>query len=391
MLNKFGHKTDHKSKELNLLLEILKINDKRILKIESELLKEINWDHFLDLVWRHRVYSFIYSKLKKIDHEWIPSYVIQALYQEYKKNTFQMLDLSGEMEVISKLFTECEIPLLYLKGPVIAADLYGDISLRTSRDLDILIQITDLERAEKILLNFGYERYDEEGVLNERNWRRHHLTYFHPQKRICLEIHWRLQSRPSKEPSFSTLWERKRESKLTNFPVYFLGNEDLFLFLVSHGARHGWGRLRWLLDIDKILRRTINLDEIKILIKDYQNHYMVGQAVILATQLLNTPVIEEMQVFTKEYRSKKLAEKALYFINGIVPLEIIMSTNKYRRYLFSLKTARQKTLFILILFYPGKADFNTIRLPKSLHFLYFPLRPLLKTWRIARKSIIKRM
>ncbi|MFJ7927808.1 nucleotidyltransferase family protein [Peribacillus sp. NPDC096448] len=389
MLNKFTYKVESDSLELSLLLELLKDNNK--LNIDSNLLQEINWNHFLHLVWRHRVYSYIYFKFKKINHKGIPAYVIQKLHQEYKKNTFQMLNLSGEMEVISKLFIESKIPLLYLKGPVIADDLYGDISLRTSRDLDILIKISDLERAEKILLDYGYERHEEEGLMNERNWRRHHITFFHAKKGICIELHWRLQSRPSKEPSFFALWERKRKSKLTNFPVYFLGNEDLFLFLVSHGARHGWGRLRWLLDIDKISRKSLNTDKVKLLIKEYKNHYMVGQAIILSSQLLNTPVNKEMQIFLKENHSKKLAKKALYFINEIESYEIIMSTNKYRRYLFSLKSAEQKTIFLLILFYPGKADFNTLKLPKSLHFLYFPLRPFLKTWRIARKVVIKRL
>ena len=36
--------------------------------------------------------------------------------------------------------------------------------------------------------------------------------------------------------------------------VYILGREDLFLFLVSHGARHGWSRLRWLIDIHQIVK-----------------------------------------------------------------------------------------------------------------------------------------
>ena len=41
--------------------------------------------------------------------------------QKCKKNTFQMLHLSGEMEQISKLFNENEIRTLVLKGPVLAA------------------------------------------------------------------------------------------------------------------------------------------------------------------------------------------------------------------------------------------------------------------------------
>ena len=49
-----------------------------------------------------------------------------------------MLHLTREMEMICKSFNENQIKSLVLKGPVLAADLYGDLSLRTSADLDIL-------------------------------------------------------------------------------------------------------------------------------------------------------------------------------------------------------------------------------------------------------------
>ena len=95
-------------------------------------------------------------------------------------------------------------------------------------------------------------------VLNDWKWRHHHITYFHPQKKIKLEVHWRLNPGPGKEPCFNELWERKRISSLTSFPVYFLGREDLFLFLVSHGARHGWSRLRWLVDIHQLVKQELD-------------------------------------------------------------------------------------------------------------------------------------
>ena len=79
---------------------------------------------------------------------------------------------------------------------------------------------------------------------------------FHPTKQIKLEIHWRLNPGPGKEPGFEELWKRKRKSTLTSNSVYMLGEEDLFLFLVSHGARHGWSRLRWLVDIKNCRSRS---------------------------------------------------------------------------------------------------------------------------------------
>ncbi|UZD45482.1 nucleotidyltransferase domain-containing protein [Peribacillus frigoritolerans] len=374
------------SNELRLLLEILNTEDcYSIGSVKNESYIDIDWEIFLRLAWHHRVYPLIYSKLKKEDNNRIPPHVIQTLYKDFKKNTFQMLLLSGEMEQVSKLFTENQIPLLYLKGPVIAADIYGDISLRTSKDLDMLISMTDLRRTEELLLSIGYEKEEVPNVLNDWKWRNHHVVYFHPKKNIQLEIHWRLQPFPLKEPKFNELWERKRVSTLTSYPVYFLGKEDLLLYLISHGARHGWFRLRWLLDIDHMLRKEFKLKDINPLISKYENRKLVGQALILTSELLKTDMNEAWEKLKEGNDSKKIAQNTIELIKGTESLTTIMSSKYYKNYSLSLKSNLQKFYFFLILFYPSNTDLMTLRVPKPFHFLYFPLRPFLIVWRKIRK------
>ncbi|MGE7592959.1 nucleotidyltransferase domain-containing protein [Peribacillus frigoritolerans] len=385
MENRCNLDLDFIPKELKLLLEIMKAENEDV-PFLLEKYKNIDWKLFLQLVMHHRVYPVIYSKLKNLNENVIPKSVIKTLYQEYKKNIFQMLGLCREMEQISELFTENSIDVLFLKGPVIAADIYDDISLRTSKDLDILIPINCLQKAEKLLLNCGFEKKVDPYILNEWKWKSHHIVYFHPQRNIQLEIHWRMQPRPWREPSFSELWERRRVSPITTYPVNLLGKEDLFLYLVSHGARHAWFRLRWLLDIDKLLGKGIDFEKTNLLLKKYNNIHIVGQALILASQLLGTPINDKMKTSKVKKSSKELAQMVLFFIKDMLPLETIMSTNDYERYKFSLKTSNLHKIYpILLLFYPTIADAETLRLPKSVHFLYFPFRPFLWAWRTATK------
>ncbi|MFE0507725.1 nucleotidyltransferase domain-containing protein [Peribacillus butanolivorans] len=393
-------------KELRLLLEIMKTDNSDALRLfEKELSTDFDWELFLQLAIHHRVYPLIYSKLINRDEIRIPPYVVQTLYQEYKKNTFKMLHLSGEMELVSKLFTENQIRLIFLKGPVIAADIYEDISLRTSKDLDILVPNTDLKRAEELLLNNGYEK--EETPFAEWKWVNHHISYYHPQKRIQIELHWRINPPPSKEPGFNKLWERKRISTLTSYPVYFLGKEDLILFLIEHGSRHGWFRLRWLADIDLIIRKRVISEANNLLPENCKNNHLAGQAFILASLLLNTPINKEIQLLSERKRSKKLAQLAMFFIIGAVdfhanPSEdtlvkyhkqnpLLVKTNVQKsffvsRYRLLLKSNMQKCFFVVKLLFPNSSDTKTLRLPKYLHFLYFPLRPMLWAWRKRRKT-----
>ncbi|PGD90414.1 nucleotidyltransferase domain-containing protein [Bacillus wiedmannii] len=387
----FGLNVEFMSKELKLLFAILKLQDDETVQTYSnEGFSDIDWEVFLEQAVHHRVYPVIYQKLKQVDEELIPSHIVQTLNRKYKKNTFQMLYLSAEMERINKLCNENEIRMIFLKGPVLSQDLYGDISLRTSCDLDVLIPMQNLEKVEMLLLEQGYVKDDYiQTILNDWKWRHHHITFFHPIKRIKVEIHWRLNPGPGKEPGFEELWGRKRKSTLTSNSVYMLGKEDLFLFLVSHGARHGWSRLRWLVDIKKIVDQELNWSEIHKLMRKYQMLHLGGQALILAAQLLGVRLDERMMELVAKKHSKQLAQEALFYFKQMinlhtdpVPEEVFIY---HSRYLFSLMSNQQKILYIMSQLYPYPIDAKTLPLPKFLHFLYFPLRPFLCLWRKTKK------
>ncbi|MDF0727751.1 nucleotidyltransferase family protein [Cytobacillus sp. S13-E01] len=378
-------------KELKLIMEIIKYNH----NINKEYYEDIDWNKFLELAIHHRVYPILYPTIKKIDNKVIPSYVIQKLSEVYKSNIFQMLHLSSEISQVSKLFKKEGVNLLVLKGPVLATDLYGDISLRTCGDLDVLIQIEDLDKVEELLNSIGYIKDDYiKSILNDWKWRHHHVTYINHSKQIKLEIHWRLNPGPSKEPSFSEMWERKREITNTGYPFYCLGREDLFLFLVSHGARHGWSRLRWLIDIDQITRQSIDWEKLTSLMSQNQYIDVGGQALILASELLNTPIGKDMRTIINGKRSYSLAEQAIFYIERMVNLHSEPIPNQiaryHKRHLFSLMSIQQKFLFILSFLYPYPEDAENLPLPNRLHFLYFPLRPFLWVWRKTSKHVISR-
>ncbi|MCR8635383.1 nucleotidyltransferase family protein [Paenibacillus radicis (ex Xue et al. 2023)] len=391
MVNNYNLNLTVLTKELKLLLFLMKMeNDEEVLLNNKRLFEDIDWGQFLQLARHHRVHPIVYTALKGADKSWIPSSVVEALRMDYQKSTFQMLHLSGEMEQLSKLFTEHKIQSMVLKGPILSQDLYGDVSLRTSRDLDILIPIDDLDNAEALLLKLGYDKLVEfSTILNDWRWRHHHITFIHPVKGVTVEIHWRLNPGPAKEPSFHELWERRRLSPLTSFPVYFLGKEDLFFYLASHGARHGWSRLRWLADMDRIAKQKLDWGKINCLMQQYKCLHVGGQTIILASQLLNTPIITEMKPLLAASNSMRLAQDAIFYLKEMINLHTIPVpqhvSDYHKRHLFSLMSFQNKILFVMSFFYPYPEDAQTLPLPKAFHFLYFPLRPILWAWRKTRK------
>ncbi|MDD9266534.1 nucleotidyltransferase family protein [Paenibacillus sp. GCM10023248] len=370
------------SKELNLLLSVI--------RNEHEKINEVEWDTFLQLARHHRVYPILYTRLRNFEHGQIPLEVMNELKKEYKRNTLDMLRLSAIMEGLFKMLSSSSIRAIVLKGPVLAADLYGDISLRTSRDLDVLIPIQDVEQVEELLEAHGYVKKEEyKTILNDWKWRHHHATFTHNELGVTLEIHWRLGPGPGKEPNFDDLWERKRISTITSNPVYYLGREDLFLFLAAHGARHGWSRLRWLADMDRIILQELDFALLYRLLKKYDKLHIGAQALILAKGIFHTPLTTELRSLTAAKRANRLAYDALFYIRQMInlhtpPLPEYVSMY-HKRHLFSLMSTQQKVLFVLSFLYPYPEDAETLALPKQLQFLYFPLRPFLWLWRKTRK------
>ncbi|WCM14540.1 nucleotidyltransferase family protein [Priestia filamentosa] len=393
-------------RELKVMLTILNHREGNLV-----LEQNIDWNYFLQLVKHHRIYPLVYAKLGELRDPAVPPFVMEVLKREYQKNTFSMLHLSAEMERVSKLFSEQNIKLLFLKGPPIAQDIYGDISLRTSKDLDVLIQLEDVKRAESILKKLGYIKEENLfSVFNEWRWIHHHVVYSHPKKRVQIEIHWRTIPFPAKEAPFYELWGRRRKSNLTTSPVYILGREDLFMFLITHGSKHGWHRLRWLADIDYMLKNKSCYQNKEIL--QSNGHYnLIGQSLLLTNAIFNTIVPEELNSLTERSYSRKLSELAIpcilhmseffmkkgtnnsqfeiepVFFHLITKLINIKSLLFPHRYIYQQMSILQRVFQVIRLLYPQASEEDQLKLPKALKILYFPLRPYL--W-MKRKSASSR-
>jgi hypothetical protein len=374
------------SKELRLILEILSNDTRNIEGYLSNIPENMDWELFLELAIHHRLYPNLAVKLPSLSTSNIPQFVINEINKYYQQNTFLMLQLSSEMGYINNLFNKNQILTLFLKGPILATELYGDISLRTSSDIDLLVQIKDLELVEELLLKDGYVK-DEyiQSILNDWKWRHHHFTYVHPMKNIKIEVHWRLNPGPGIEPSFQFLWSRKETSSYFEKSIYYLCHVDLFYFLVTHGARHGWSRLRWLVDIDHLLNKGIDLQVLMKFVRKYHVESIGKQAIILTRELLGTKTPDERI----DRQSIKLAQQAIFYMERMVnlhtepvPKEVV---NHHKRHLFALMSNYHKVAFGLSTLFPYPEDAVALPLPKYLHFLYFPLRPFIWLWRKTRK------
>jgi hypothetical protein len=377
MNNPFKLDTSAFPKELDLLLHWLSSNPAQASARPSEPpWNTYDLELFLELARFHRVYPFLYAQLKDSD---APAAILQPLKTEYRINTFQMLHLTRALDQLFRSLGDNGIPALLLKGPALAKDLYGDTSLRTCKDLDILIPPEHFDPADHLLQSSGFTPDDASPRIY--NWKKslHHCSYTNQATGIQVEIHWKLQPGSWPEPTFEELWSRKQDCFHQDHPVYRPGNEDLLLYLSLHGARHSWFRLRWLLDIRQLLQKELDWRLITRLLKQQNCHIATGQALILCNQLLGTLPDGAMQRFTASAASQSAAQTAACYIAQMQKPDAYAL--KFTRYLLSLLNLRQKFTYLKTFYYPSSQDALTLPLPSLLHFLYFPIRPLLLLWR----------
>ncbi|MFK4437019.1 hypothetical protein ABIA61_002365 [Paenibacillus sp. RC21] len=377
----------NEDQELTLLLFLLRKDaTSRLDAVHAAYLYGFDWTRLLRLAEHHRVVPAVYLQLKRINHPAIPAELLRNLQAQYHRNTLRMLHLQAEAGRVTRLLMNHGIRVLMLKGPALAQQLYGDVSLRTSKDVDLLIAPDDMDQAEHWMREAGYvSKSGEARVLGSWKWKDHHASFLHPHKRVEIELHWRLQPDAGGEPSFDELWDHRQmsEATATGAPcMYTLGSEHQFLYLSAHGARHGWFRLRWLVDIDRLAVRAVDWEALLPMLRRYGGVPVGGQAWALAAALLGTSVPEPLRQVAATRQAHRLALSALDFIQASVPAEYPVAEPAThqptsRSYLLSLKGPSHRLMYLISRLLPSTGDPAVLPLPRQLHFLYIPLRPFL--------------
>jgi len=111
-------------------------------------------------------------------------YTLLKFNQEEKENWLQIVRqgsiqaltfVSRLLEILDRFESE-GIEARPLKGPVLAQSLYGDVSQRQMRDLDILVGQGDMIRTLEVLQLMGYKLKFPDRSLSARQWRRYFLS-----------------------------------------------------------------------------------------------------------------------------------------------------------------------------------------------------------------------
>jgi hypothetical protein len=347
----------------------------------------IDWGKLLALADQHGVRPLLLQSLKAVCWDAVPGSVRLELEGFCKSNAQKNLLLALELLRLLRRFNENEVPVVAFKGPILAEAVYGDLSLREFCDLDLLIRVQDLAKAEDILLACGYT-----AQFPDRDYRTAFLSYHgqyafrRGQSELWVDLHWQFAGDSVVFPlRAAEVWTRLVEATIAGRTVPSLAHDDLALLLAAHGTKEGWRRMLWLCDFAEFLRRYHDLDWIAVLERARQCHSsrQLLLAVELAATMLDAPAPAEL--LDKARNSSALQSLASRARERML-LTAPRGTWEFR---FGLNT-HDKFLHRLL---PIKAllttrtvgDHQAMPLPKSLWGLYYLTRPFRLAAHAAKK------
>jgi len=135
------------------------------------------------------------------------------------------------------------VPAIVLKGSALTATVYGNRALRPMRDLDVLVQPSDMATVRELMAASGYEI--DPNQRDRIDWYYGHHYHLAFQKRsgtegaVRCEVHWRLE-RPGRPFSIDTagLWARAVTVNAGQRDIQVLSPEDTLLHLALHVCKH---------------------------------------------------------------------------------------------------------------------------------------------------------
>jgi hypothetical protein len=278
-----------------------------------------------------------------------------------------------------------------LKGPLLSLELYGDLGIRHSQDIDIMVLPGDMSRAQARLEEMGW-RAHLKPTLSSRHTEAflqiyHHMVYWHPLQRSLLELHWR--TRWETPDRTAGQWARSTVLVWNGLGYRGLSPADLALQLCEHGSGHAWFRSKWLSDLARMyVTNYVDWNTAYRTARAAGAENSLLQCLRLLKELYGLPAPEALREAAECLPTGLLDHVAMCMlappeVHPIPFLAKLLMTVRQLRYDYLLRPRRPLRQAFTEVAY-SSADFELLRLPDRLFWLYVPLRPILLALRWLR-------
>jgi hypothetical protein len=347
--------------------------------------KTVNWERVYQLACIHQIRPLLLRGVSGLKNVAIPEEVMQQLKQDCILIAASNLRNTQEMLRLLTLYKENGITVVPYKGAYLANTYYGDFGLREFGDIDLFVNESDIFKIKDIMIKDGYKPVVEMTEMQEK-WEIAIGNDYNFQKKgengdvlFHVEPHYRSNPRCHNLDIRPEHFKGGLEIKdILGKKLLCLSDEaNIVIVFTHHGIREEWSTLKSLFDFERLLNNNrLNWDEISKIVDKHNVSLSFLAGIQMCSKLFD---MEINQTLNKRLNinNENHANSLLYKLENIKYknsfLEKHISTLRYRLTF----DRRLKTLYFHLLpaIYPSKSDFNFIKIPRKLFYMYFFIRP----------------
>lgn len=347
----------------------------------------MEWDYVFAEAGRNHLRPLVARHLAACASEVVPPEHLKRFVDAARMNTGRSLILSAELIHVMNRLRDAGILAVPYKGPVIAAQAYGDITLREFEDLDVVLPQREMRRANDVLSGLGYApafSWDLSAgagsalVPGEYQYRE-------GSRRMVLELHTEgtLRHFP-RPPDLDDLGRRLAPVSLSGHDILTFAPEDALVLLSIHGAKDFWERISWIADVAELIRAypALDWDAAWKRADSWNARRILHFGLALASGVLDARLPAEIRERVRaDGEAAALASEVTRRILSRERAAIGAGARfSYRRRMIDGALGGWRYAARLT-FAPAEEDWGMVRLPATLAPLYAVLRPL----RLLRK------
>jgi len=241
-----------------LLAAVARLNPDR-----TEVLRRVAavdaWTGFTGLARAHGLGSLAPRNLADVPG--LPVEVAVDLGQQARVGARRSLMMAARLVELQSALRAADVETVPFKGPTLAAAVYGDVGLRWSVDLDLLVRSADVSRARACLGSLGFIGGPALARSDEFTRYNNEFTLWHPEEHLVVDLTWAAAPSHFAMPlAFEPMWGRLTTVRVGDSEVSTLGAEDLLVMLLAHGGKHLWERLIWICDVAELIEGRPDID-----------------------------------------------------------------------------------------------------------------------------------
>ena len=355
----------------------------RILEL---LAASLQWPVILERAGSHQVYPLLYRNLLDLGFPGVPEAVQLELKGRFLANALRNQLLAEELARLLSLLEEAGIRVIPLKGVALAQSLYRDPAARVCSDIDILVPKEDAARTIDLLLAAGYETdFDDPffSRLELRHGRHYGLSREGRGISLVVEVHWKLVQYSSKnDAAVNDVWSEARPQICFGAPAFAFTPEWEFLYLSIHAADHEWEMLKWLVDVHEVASSGS---------VDWQKAIAKAERLELGLLIRQTLVIRSLLFGTGQppgFVPVNLPGGLRMFPHLPVPKETQEAAFAFGHLRVLTRPLDKLRYIASVIFVPKLTDQEFVRLPGSLGFFYYFIRPVRLAYKWLRRVLV---